>query len=311
MFFLKEKKKEKIPNTLGTKTVMAWNQFCKCQDIGLEFSRESKRISSSNPIENPPYTLWTNYRNGRSVETAALAMWNIPCGSGVSRSVGLQGGQLAALQSDPAFFRCPSQQCRMLQGYCPPGRAVCSCSPSSPFQQSGRSERHVVHPFKSSWANRRHKHETISLKTIALALQLTLTHVPPKQLSGERMGIHRVCLSVFCQQKVFSLGYCLSSLQQYLKCGLSKTPASSFPQKHISVYIKIQIRIYTNNFFPPPEISHKMMIMLWICVFTTNCSSSTSNPGSSFKKILTADCICCVPWHWLVPDIRESQDTLE
>lgn len=100
MFFLKKKKKkerEKIPNTPGTKTVMAWNQFCKCQDIGLEFSRESKRISSSNPIENLPYTLWTNYRNSRSLKTAALAnvKFSLEGSRGAGVTVGLQGGHFS------------------------------------------------------------------------------------------------------------------------------------------------------------------------------------------------------------------------
>lgn len=76
-----------------------------------------------------------------------------------------------------------------MQGYCAPCKSGCSCSHSLPFRQLNRSvcsEKDGSYPFKASWANRPDKYENISLKRTAFILQLTLTNVPSKQLSGKR-----------------------------------------------------------------------------------------------------------------------------
>lgn len=49
---------KQINKQLVSAAVMAWNQFCKCQDSGLEFSKESQSISSSSAMENLPYIFW-------------------------------------------------------------------------------------------------------------------------------------------------------------------------------------------------------------------------------------------------------------
>lgn len=188
-------------------------------------------------------------------------MWSILWrGAGVSCILGLQAGHFTPLQSDWRFFMCPSQQCTMLEGCCPPCRAGGSCSPSLPFQQLGRSgyrERNVACPFKASWANRQDKYENISLKITALTLQLTLTHVTPKQLSEERMGnSHCLPFSILSAETSFP-GILPIFPSAVLEMGPEQNPRILFPSKmHICIYkihtcICERILVYHELLFAP------------------------------------------------------------